>query len=104
STTDLLTLTWTEIPTPQQTGLPVGAFEDLAVDSDAPVSDVVVFTARPSNDDPLAQTRILTAQVLQTVQEWLAGERFADSTLVVRTGTGLAAAAVSGLMRSAQSE
>ncbi|AGP59524.1 hypothetical protein M271_40730, partial [Streptomyces rapamycinicus NRRL 5491] len=104
SATDLLTLTWAGIPTPQQTGLTVGAFEDLAADGDAPVPDVVVFTALPGNDDPLAQTRILTAQVLRTVQEWIGGERFSDSTLVVRTGTGLAAAAVSGLMRSAQSE
>ncbi|WP_345662708.1 SDR family NAD(P)-dependent oxidoreductase, partial [Streptomyces iranensis] len=108
STDDLLTLTWTEIPAPQQTGLTVGRFEDLASGGDVPVPEVVVFTALPDSSenspDPLAQTRMLTAQVLQTVQEWLAGERFSDSTLVVRTGTGLAAAAVSGLMRSAQSE
>ncbi|WP_425580373.1 SDR family NAD(P)-dependent oxidoreductase, partial [Streptomyces iranensis] len=108
STDDLLTLTWTGIPTPQQTGVTVGAFEDLAVDGDVPVPDVVVFTALPDSSEnppnPLAQTRILTAQVLQTIQEWLGGERFTDSTLVVRTGTGLASAAVSGLMRSAQSE
>ncbi|CDR18247.1 Beta-ketoacyl synthase [Streptomyces iranensis] len=108
ATDDLLTLTWTGIPTPQQTGVTVGAFEDLAVDGDVPVPDVVVFTALPDSSEnppnPLAQTRILTAQVLQTIQEWLGGERFTDSTLVVRTGTGLASAAVSGLMRSAQSE
>ncbi|WP_345660027.1 SDR family NAD(P)-dependent oxidoreductase, partial [Streptomyces iranensis] len=105
---DLLTLTWTEIPAPQQTGQTVSRFEDLASGGDVPVPEVVVFTALPDSSenspDPLAQTRMLTAQVLQTVQEWLAGERFSDSTLVVRTGTGLAAAAVSGLMRSAQSE
>nr|CAA60462.1 polyketide synthase [Streptomyces rapamycinicus NRRL 5491] len=104
STDDLLTLTWAGIPTPQQTGLTVGAFEDLAADGDVPVPEVAVFTALPDSDDPLEQTRKLTAQVLHTLQEWLGGERFSDSTLVVRTGTGLAAAGVSGLMRSAQSE
>ncbi|AGP59517.1 hypothetical protein M271_40690, partial [Streptomyces rapamycinicus NRRL 5491] len=116
TTDDLLTLTWTEIPAPQETSLTMGRYEDLA-DGNMPVPDVVVFTALPNSSenplgppapldppDPLAQTRTLTAQVLQTVQTWLAGERFTDSTLVVRTGTGLAAAAVSGLMRSAQSE
>uniref|UniRef100_UPI0021D0458A type I polyketide synthase n=1 Tax=Streptomyces lycopersici TaxID=2974589 RepID=UPI0021D0458A len=107
STDDLLTLTWTEIPPPQQTGLTTGRFEDLA-DGDVPVPEVVVFTALPDSSEnppnPLEQTRVLTAQVLQTVQAWLGEERFTDSTLVVRTGTGLAAAAVSGLMRSAQSE
>ncbi|XBQ38175.1 SDR family NAD(P)-dependent oxidoreductase [Streptomyces rapamycinicus] len=102
---DLLALTWAGIPTPQQTGLTVGRFEELVSDGDVPVPEVAVFTALPDNDDdPLEQTRKLTGQVLQAVQEWLGGERFSDSTLVVRTGTGLAAAGVSGLMRSAQSE
>nr|WP_209469123.1 type I polyketide synthase [Streptomyces iranensis] len=105
---DLLALTWTEIPVPQETGLTAGRFEDLASGGDVPVPEVVVFTARPDSSenppDPLTQTRTLTAQVLQTVQEWLGGERFSDSTLVVRTGTGVAAAGVSGLMRSVQSE
>ncbi|WP_428849398.1 SDR family NAD(P)-dependent oxidoreductase, partial [Streptomyces lycopersici] len=104
STDDLLTLTWTEIPTPQQTDLAVARFEDLVPGGDVPVPEAVVFTALPGNGDPLEQSRTLTAQVLQAVQTWLAGDRFTDSTLVVRTGTGLATAAVSGLMRSAQSE
>ncbi|WP_209469163.1 type I polyketide synthase, partial [Streptomyces iranensis] len=108
---DLLALTWTEIPVPQETGLTVGRFEDLVSGGDVPVPEVVVFTARPDSSenpldplDPLAQTRTLTAQALQAVQTWLGGERFIDSTLVVRTGTGVAAAGVSGLMRSVQSE
>uniref|UniRef100_UPI00293E9497 type I polyketide synthase n=1 Tax=Streptomyces lycopersici TaxID=2974589 RepID=UPI00293E9497 len=99
---------WTEIPAPQESGLTVGRFEDLVSEGDVLVPEVVVFTALPDSSEsppnPLEQTRVLTAQVLQTVQAWLGGDRFADSTLVVRTGTGLAAAAVSGLMRSAQSE
>jgi rapamycin polyketide synthase A/B/C len=98
---DLLGLTWNEIPVPEQSSLTVGRFEDLA---DLPVPDVVVFTALPDTDDPLTQTRVLTARVLEAVQEWLAGECFAESTLVVQTGTDLAGAGVSGLMRTAQSE
>nr|WP_317259638.1 type I polyketide synthase [Streptomyces sp. NEAU-383] len=100
---DLFALTWTEVPVSPQADVTVGEFEDLA-DGEVSVPDVVVFTARPDSGDPLVQTRGLTAQVLRAVQVWLAGERFSDSTLVVRTGTGLAAAAVSGLMRSTQSE
>ncbi|MEV4384027.1 polyketide synthase dehydratase domain-containing protein, partial [Streptosporangium sp. NPDC049644] len=57
----------------------------------------------------------LTARVLAVAQEWLADDRFADSRLVVVTRgavaagddevvTDLAAAAVRGLVRSAQSE
>ncbi|CDR13571.1 Beta-ketoacyl synthase [Streptomyces iranensis] len=108
---DLLRVVWTEIPIPRRTGLTAGRFEDLVSGGDVPVPEVVVFTARPDSSenrldppDPLAQTRTLTAQTLQAVQTWLTGERFTDSTLVVRTGTGVAAAGVSGLMRSVQSE
>ncbi|MEV6638218.1 SDR family NAD(P)-dependent oxidoreductase [Actinoplanes sp. NPDC051470] len=83
---DLFTLTWTAIPTP------VASFED---------SDVVVFRAHADgDDDPLAQARVLTAETLQAIHDALT----ADHTLIVHTGTGLAAAAVSGLVRSAQSE
>ncbi|MYX61511.1 SDR family NAD(P)-dependent oxidoreductase, partial [Streptomyces sp. SID8382] len=85
TTDDLFAVIWTEITAPEP-GDP---------------SDVGVFTALPEAGDPLTQTRALTAQVLQTVQQWLAGE---DRPLVVRTGTDLASAAVSGLVRSAQSE
>ncbi|MBL1121139.1 hypothetical protein JK364_54320, partial [Streptomyces sp. 110] len=86
SADDLFALTWTEIPAPGP-GDP---------------ADVVVFTALPEpGSDPLTQTRTLTAQVLHSIQETLAGE---DRPLVVHTGTGLASAAVSGLVRSAQSE
>ncbi|NUH44438.1 SDR family NAD(P)-dependent oxidoreductase, partial [Streptomyces samsunensis] len=77
---------WTQIPTP----------------GPGDAADVAVCTALPEPDgDPLAQTRTLTAQVLHSIQASLAGE---DRPLVVHTGTGLASAAVSGLVRSAQSE
>ncbi|MCD9591914.1 SDR family NAD(P)-dependent oxidoreductase, partial [Streptomyces sp. 8ZJF_21] len=86
TTNDLLALTWTEIPAPE----PVDP------------TDVVVFTALPDTvEDVPAQTRALTTRVLHTIQEWLTDD---DRTLIVRTGTDLASAAVSGLVRSAQSE
>ena len=100
-TDDLLTLTWNEISAPGPTDLTVARYEDL---TDQPLPDVAVLTALPSTDNPLTQTRALTTLVLATVREWLTGNRVGNSTLVVRTGTGLASAAVSGLVRSAQSE
>ncbi|MEV7630575.1 beta-ketoacyl synthase N-terminal-like domain-containing protein, partial [Actinoplanes sp. NPDC089786] len=81
---DLLTVTWTEIP----------------VADGAPTGDVVVFTARPGHDDPLTEARALTTRTLHAIQAELA----TDTTLIVHTGTGPASAAVSGLVRSAQSE
>ncbi|MEV6638431.1 beta-ketoacyl synthase N-terminal-like domain-containing protein, partial [Actinoplanes sp. NPDC051470] len=81
---DLFTLTWTEVSAPEG----------------VPASDVVVFTAHPDGDDPLTEARALTTRTLQAIKDGLAS----DSTVVVHTGTGLASAAVSGLIRSAQSE
>ncbi|SER42621.1 type I polyketide synthase [Actinokineospora terrae] len=43
-------------------------------------------------------------RALALVQQWLADEQFAESRLVVLTGTGPAAAAVWGLVRAAQTE
>ncbi|MEU3012357.1 type I polyketide synthase [Nocardia asteroides] len=67
----------------------------------------------PAGNDPAA-VRAATHQVLRAVQSWLTEPRFADSVLVVRTSgavsvagediTNLAGAAVSGLVRAAQSE
>ncbi|MFI6730084.1 SDR family NAD(P)-dependent oxidoreductase [Streptomyces atratus] len=105
-TDDLYAVTWTELPAVEpNNNLTAAWFEDLTDDDDVPVPDVVVCTAlADTTDDPLTQTRTLTGRTLQAVQQWLSGERFSDSTLVVRTGTDLAGAAVSGLMRSTQSE
>ncbi|AGL16473.1 type I polyketide synthase [Actinoplanes sp. N902-109] len=80
---DLLAVSWTEIAAG-----PVG-------------DDVEVFTALPGDGDVLAESRGLTGRVLAAIQAWLGRD---DGTLVIRTGTGLASAAVSGLVRSAQSE
>ncbi|RQX26296.1 polyketide synthase, partial [Micromonospora chalcea] len=72
--------------------------------------------ASPADDgDPAEAVRTVTADVLGLVQEWLAVDALADSKLVVVTRgalavrdgdrvSDLAAAAVWGLLRSAQSE
>ncbi|MGW0103188.1 type I polyketide synthase, partial [Nocardia sp. NPDC003354] len=72
--------------------------------------------SKPADDgDPAEAVRTVTADVLGLVQEWLAVDALADSKLVVVTRgalavrdgdrvSDLAAAAVWGLLRSAQSE
>ncbi|WP_435874604.1 SDR family NAD(P)-dependent oxidoreductase [Nocardia vinacea] len=78
------------------------------------IPDIVIWNPEhsPVSDDPAVVRRYLE-MVLATVQAWLAEDRLADSRLVVVTANGAAlpgeapdlpAAAVWGLMRSAQSE
>ncbi|MFI6778935.1 SDR family NAD(P)-dependent oxidoreductase [Nocardia sp. NPDC050412] len=78
------------------------------------IPDVVIWHPQDSAaaDDP-AIVREYLEMVLATVQSWLAADRLADTRLLVVTANGaalpgeapdLAAAAVWGLMRSAQSE
>ncbi|QNP67905.1 SDR family NAD(P)-dependent oxidoreductase (plasmid) [Streptomyces genisteinicus] len=92
--------------------LHAGALEELAGADDVPP---VVFVPVPvdAGADAAAETRRVTASVLAVVREWLAGERFAASRLVVVTRGGVdagagapdpAAASVWGLVRSAQTE
>ncbi|MGW3109405.1 SDR family NAD(P)-dependent oxidoreductase, partial [Streptomyces sp. NPDC001100] len=83
-------------------------------DGDAP--GVVFLPCLPqAGPDPVTAMHDATRQLLGTLHDWLADERFADSRLVVVTagaagvGTGedvpdLAGAALWGLVRSAQSE
>ncbi|MGW4775013.1 SDR family NAD(P)-dependent oxidoreductase, partial [Nocardia sp. NPDC004278] len=76
------------------------------------VPQVVVLEC-PTGNDPAA-VHAATHEVLEVLQSWIAGNRFAESVLVVRTGgavsvagedvTNLAGAAVCGLVRSAQAE
>ncbi|MEE1798326.1 SDR family NAD(P)-dependent oxidoreductase [Streptomyces sp. JV176] len=68
----------------------------------------VVVAQVPSSDD-LESVQTVTATVLMWLQEWLAEPGTVDSRLVLLTrgaadGSDVAAAAVSGLVRSAQSE
>ncbi|MEV0902543.1 SDR family NAD(P)-dependent oxidoreductase, partial [Actinoplanes sp. NPDC049802] len=123
----LLCLDWTPLPAgdtlpPSVTAIGLGGtHHDLsalaaAVDAGEPVPDVVLARCAPDRDLPEPdRVRAATHQVLALVQQWLADDRFTGSRLAVRTGgavptgpgedvTDLAAAAVWGLIRSAQSE
>ncbi|WP_456300568.1 tacrolimus type I polyketide synthase FkbC [Streptomyces tsukubensis] len=79
--TGLMRLTWTE----------------PAVPADVPMTDVDVITLHAADDDPTAETRALTAHLLEA----LTGT---DRTLLVQTTEGLATAAAAGLLRTAQAE
>ncbi|MGH3687434.1 MAG: SDR family NAD(P)-dependent oxidoreductase, partial [Pseudonocardiaceae bacterium] len=86
-----------------------------AVDAGAPVPRAVVVPVAASDGDLPDQVRTATYRVLSLMQDWLADERFASSRLVFVTSGAvatevredvrdLAAAAVWGLVKSAQSE
>ncbi|MFG2632240.1 SDR family NAD(P)-dependent oxidoreductase, partial [Streptomyces sp. NPDC048473] len=97
-------------------------FPDLAalgeaVASGLPLPGDVLFTLppRPGKTDPVSGAHDAAARVLALAQEWLSDERFAGARLVVVTRGAVAvhggehtdapdAAAVWGLLRSAQSE
>ncbi|WP_033289321.1 type I polyketide synthase [Amycolatopsis jejuensis] len=90
-------------------GHDVCAVADLAAFADREVPEVVVLPVRGDAADVPASAHELSSRVLALVQQWLADERFAASRLVIATegavdGGDLAAAAVWGLVRSAQSE
>ncbi|MEW1725181.1 SDR family NAD(P)-dependent oxidoreductase, partial [Streptomyces sp. NPDC093109] len=83
---------------------------------ESPVPNLVlVGLAAPSGDHTAESAHVLAAHTLELLQQWLAEERFAGSRLVfvtrgavaagdARDVTDVAAAAVWGLVRSAQSE
>ncbi|MFI6448252.1 type I polyketide synthase, partial [Kitasatospora sp. NPDC050543] len=96
-------------------GLPGAVcFADLAAVAAAGAVPGAVLVPLPAGavapaGDAAAATHAAVREALALVQEWLAAEEFADSRLVVvtrgaSTGEDLAAAAVWGLLRSAQSE
>ncbi|MFE5588286.1 type I polyketide synthase, partial [Kitasatospora sp. NPDC056531] len=99
---------------------PVARFEDLAAaagaDGSVPATVVLHVPVAPeAGEDAPARTRRLLGSVLGLLQAWLAEDRFDGARLVVATTGALAAragepvadlpaAAVWGLVRSAQSE
>nr|WP_263641888.1 type I polyketide synthase [Microbispora cellulosiformans] len=111
---------WTKVPVPPAVSLTYADWAALDPAA-ATVPDVIVLRV-PSGDpvgasaDEAAAVRATTHQVLAALQEWTAGERFADSRLLVVTRgavaplsgsddvTDLAGAAVWGLVRTAQRE
>ncbi|MET9293113.1 type I polyketide synthase [Streptomyces sp. NPDC003077] len=81
---------------------------DAALTGDEPVDGVLVLDVPAAPGETLTTTHAALHQVLDPLQRWLADERRADSTLAVVTHGYLdadpVAAAVWGLVRSAQSE
>ncbi|WP_225839738.1 type I polyketide synthase [Streptomyces sp. NK08204] len=116
----LLELTWPPLERPRTA--PVSVAHWSALDRTAPIPDVVVldgpFVSRTPSErsgaDVVAETHAATHRVLDVLQDWLADERSAHSTLLIVTrgavrpaGEGApdpAAAAVWGLVRAAQVE
>uniref|UniRef100_UPI0005269D28 type I polyketide synthase n=1 Tax=Streptomyces sp. NRRL F-525 TaxID=1463861 RepID=UPI0005269D28 len=111
---DLYRLTWTSPVT--AAAPPTPSTEPLAELSEADSIPAFVLAPVTSEaEDVVARTRALLDQALSLVRSWLADDRYAESKLVlltrgaVATGaddpiTDLAAAAVWGLVRSAQTE
>ncbi|MFI0743468.1 type I polyketide synthase, partial [Streptomyces sp. NPDC021100] len=102
-----------------ETGLPATlrarTHDDLeslaeAVDAGASVTAVLTAPAAGADDTPVTAVRTLTHRGLALIQGWLADDRYATARLVVLTRgavsgvTDPAAAALWGLVRSAQSE
>ncbi|MGV9434787.1 SDR family NAD(P)-dependent oxidoreductase, partial [Nocardia sp. NPDC003648] len=111
----LFALTWSPVTTEPATALPaLGRWDDL--DAESSVPPVVVVEAgsgwsATTDPDVVATTHAEVTRVLSVIQQWLARERFATSTLLIATrgavalpGDDLPGAAVWGLVRSAQSE
>ncbi|MGW7533250.1 type I polyketide synthase [Amycolatopsis sp. NPDC054798] len=107
----LLQVAWTEVPVPatERTCAEVGPtaryqdFAALAEQDELP--DFVLVECASERDD----VRATVGTVLAAIQSWLSEERLSDTRLAVVTrgavdGSDLAAAAVWGLVRSAQSE
>ncbi|MEV4665914.1 type I polyketide synthase, partial [Micromonospora echinofusca] len=93
----------------------VAAVTTAVTDATAPAALLLPVTSAASGSDVPDGVRSVTADVLGTVQAWLAADPLADARLVVVTRgavatsaddrvTDLAGAAVWGLLRSAQSE
>ncbi|SEO77565.1 type I polyketide synthase [Amycolatopsis saalfeldensis] len=90
-------------------GHDVRAAADLASLVDGEVPGIVLVPVRGDSADVPASAHELSSRALGLVQQWLAEEKFTDSRLVFVTegavdGGDVAAAAVWGLVRSAQSE
>ncbi|MDT0543553.1 type I polyketide synthase [Streptomyces sp. DSM 41529] len=117
---DLFRLEWAAVPPGEAAEGATGVVEltdatAAGLASLEPVPDVVSVAVGSSGPMDVAEVHRAVAQALELIQAWLAEDRFADSRLVfvsrgaVAADDGapvadLAAAAVWGLVRSAQSE
>ncbi|MFI0743467.1 polyketide synthase dehydratase domain-containing protein, partial [Streptomyces sp. NPDC021100] len=95
--------------------LPFTHYTDLATVAAAGAVDAVVIPVAPAGDGSPSAVHVTVARALSTVQSWLTEERFGAARLVFVTRRAVAvaahedvedpaAAAVWGLVRSAQSE
>jgi acyl transferase domain-containing protein/acyl carrier protein len=111
----LLGVEWTPLPPAQRAPELTIAEADLGSLSEVDSADLVVLTVRgDAGLDVVDATRAATHAALEDLQTWSSSERFASSRLVVVTDgalgltgeavTDLPAAAVAGMVRSAQSE
>ncbi|MGX7673925.1 type I polyketide synthase [Plantactinospora sp. DSM 117369] len=110
-------------PALRSAGVEVASYGGLGAPADRPVPELVVASLPPcdAGDGGMAgEARRAVAAALTLVQDWLADERYAGARLVLASrgaasataadatdpaaGTDLAAAAVAGLVRSAQAE
>ncbi|WP_031467181.1 type I polyketide synthase [Sciscionella sediminilitoris] len=101
-------LDWAPLPVPGEPEAVEWAFHGRL--GDGPVPPVVVLPVLTDPVDAAGSARLATREVLGVLQRWSSQERFAEARLIILT-TGAtggrvdpAAAAVWGLVRSAQSE
>ncbi|MGZ2355087.1 type I polyketide synthase, partial [Streptomyces sp. 372A] len=99
------------VPVPAGTAPPVTSTGWESRGDTATVPPVVVHDRATAGTDPGSAVRSAVHGILEDVQSWLADERFADSRLAVvtrnavaSTATDPAAAAVWGVVRSAEAE
>ncbi|MER6256115.1 type I polyketide synthase [Streptomyces sp. NPDC001584] len=112
---------WIPVPSPdrpagsgQPAPVPVDGRAGLEAAAEAGAPDAVVLSVRPAADaaSPADAARTAVHAALDGIRQWLADERFAATRMVVvthgatsaRSAAGLAAAPVTGLVRSAQAE
>ncbi|MER6120876.1 SDR family NAD(P)-dependent oxidoreductase [Streptomyces sp. NPDC001743] len=112
----LYSLRWTPLPPASAPAAPdaVAVEWDDRHSASVPEDAVLVWECPPPVGDVVAGAHELTATALGVVQEWLTDERFASNKLLVVTRGAVAlpgetlghpaAAAVAGLVRSAQTE
>ncbi|MGH3380165.1 MAG: SDR family oxidoreductase, partial [Actinoallomurus sp.] len=111
----LLELAWPPVARPEASPVSVAGWHDL--DREAPIPNVVMLNGGFTGGagvDVVAEVHDVTHRVLAVLQDWLADERLAGSTLLIVTSGAvgpaggavpdLAAAAVWGLVRAAQAE
>ncbi|WEO93663.1 type I polyketide synthase [Streptomyces sp. FXJ1.172] len=105
----LFTVDWVPLAAPESRTVPQWARHEEIAGSEYPSVVVAAVPAAAAGQEAPAAAKQAAALVLGWVQEWLADPAADDAQLVICTrgaadGQDLSAAAVCGLMRSAQSE